>query len=320
MLRDASQKQVIQKFSFIESLNISRKVKASTGQITKAIDVEPAFDFIPQVSVKSQPQPSDELTSAIVAAGVKGVDLTVGEIVGHSTSERFLRDERSRDRHYLGKILFALAASYCLFVLWWLFGHQGNRMLVRIMGGKHISVAKSDLEFIDRLEQSLDAIDRQLQAETSNQDRDGEVVYVPVYTPKSTAPSLPQIPITPSPSTPTSAPVTVRANDPNPPSETLKIPAPPPLGDPTPMPSQSNTSTTTTRAIAKSNIKYTLIGILELGEGKSAALINVNGQTRRFWSGEEIGSSGWILDSIVNRTAKISYEGQVRSITVGDTF
>lgn len=316
MLRDASQKQVIQKFSFIESLDISQQVKAKNQPINNAIDVEPAFDFIPQVSVKSDPLPSEKFTSAIVAAGVKDTGLTVGEIVKHSAGDRFLRKDKPNHRNYLGKILFALAASYCLFVLWWLFGHQANRIFVSMMGGRHITISKSDLEFIDRLEHSVDAIDSQLQAQKSAADRDKEVVYIPVYTPNSATPSFPQIPTASRSNTSiTAAPIPSTT-----PSEALKIPAPPPLGNPTPLAEESTTSENIVTAIAKPKIKHTLIGILDLGADKSAALINVGGQTRRFWLGEEIGSSGWILDSITNRTAKINYQGEVRSLAVGDTF
>ena len=337
MLRDASQKQVIQKFSFIESLNIPRKEKTTDRKVAKSIesglgknsqqpidreeiDVKPAFDFIPQVRVKPNPQTTEELTSAIVAAGVRDTGLTVGELVGYSATDRFLKDRTPDSPNYLGKIFFALVASYCLFVFWWLFGHQGNKIFVRLMGGRHITISNSDLEFIDRLERSLDTIDRQLQAQKSAADRDNEVVYIPVYTPNSAAPSFPQIPVAPTSHPRASAPIAVNPVRSTTPSQPLKIPAPPPLGEPTPLPNKSTDPGKIATAIAKPKTQYTLIGILELGEGKSAALISVGGQTRRFWLGEEIGSSGWILDSIINRTAKINYQGEVRSIAVGDTF
>lgn len=57
----------------------------------------------------------------------------------------------------------------------------------------------------------------------------------------------------------------------------------------------------------------------QLGGDRSAALIKVQGQTRRVWAGEEI-NDGWILESIANQQANISYQGEVRSISVGETF
>ncbi|MEN9870331.1 MAG: hypothetical protein RLZZ171_1319, partial [Cyanobacteriota bacterium] len=102
----------------------------------------------------------------------------------------------------------------------------------------------------------------------------------------------------------------------------LAIPAPPPLPAPTPITDHADNSAPSNQvAIApKPNINHTLMGVLELGGDRSAALVKVQGQTRRVWLGEEINNDGWILESIANQQANISYQGEVRSISVGETF
>lgn len=290
MLRDANHQQAAQQFSFIESLSLSQSDRHD-GQTFKT---------------------SSQSNSAIVASeSTATIDtnwyqlsddysLNLSEIL-KDTVVTPPANEYKPKRNYLGKILFALSCSYGAFVLWWVFGHEGSKILAMVTGGKHITVSKSDLEFIDYMERSLDTIDRQLEANTA--DVDEELVYVPVYTPNA-APE-PQISSSTLPTIP----------QPNIPLQSLKIPAPPPLPEPTqPAPTPEAAKPT------KPAIKHTLTGILELGGDKSAALIKVDGQTRRFWLGEKIGSSGWTLESITNQTAKISDGAEVRTIAVGETF
>jgi hypothetical protein len=62
-----------------------------------------------------------------------------------------------------------------------------------------------------------------------------------------------------------------------------------------------------------------LSGILELGQ-QSAALFEINGTTKRIWLGEQIDNTGWILESVSNREAKVSYQGKTRSVSVGEKF
>ncbi|MBE9046341.1 hypothetical protein IQ255_18345, partial [Pleurocapsales cyanobacterium LEGE 10410] len=94
-----------------------------------------------------------------------------------------------------------------------------------------------------------------------------------------------------------------------------------PLPAPTPSAaSSSQSSNAIATGSAEPTIKHTLMGVLELEAGKSAALIKVKGKTKRVWLGEKINSSGWILESVTNQTATISNQGQVRSIEVGETF
>ena len=327
MLRDASHQQVIQKFSFIESLNLSRGVDRTNRKILGEIEPDLASDAVSSATPKSLSQ-TPEATSAIVTAAEKAAtidtnwyqtnsddySLSLAEIVKYSTSDESADNDRPKSRNYLGKILFALSCSYCVFVLWWVFGHRGHQILVKLTGGRYITLSKSKLEFIDYMERSLDTIDRQLEAEKLNSQEGDRVVYVPVYTPNTT-PSLPQLPSSNIPTTPEPV-ATAKPLLP----EALKIPAPPPLPTPPPLANETTTQAPEKVAATKPSVKHTLIGILELGENKSAALFKINGQTRRFWLGEKIGSSEWILESVNEQTVEISSQGKVRSVAVGETF
>ena len=355
MLRDA---QVIQKFSFIESLSLSSDGINRTEQIAldeiSAKEVEscqqqaaPELLSKPDLTATPADETANEASAMVAAANIASTintswyesdsdsyNLNLEEISKYSASEQQKDDYiPKKNRNYLGKILFALSCSYFLFVLWWLFGHQGETVLTRLTGGQQITLSKSDAQFIDYVERSLASIDRQVEENKENSGEDHQVVYVPVYTPTSATPTVPQVsqvsnnnlPLTslPKSDTPTiPEPVAMRQPQPTSPPEVLKIPAPPP--PPTSNPLSSETSSQVPNKIAtapaKPAIKHTLIGILELGENKSAALIKAQGQTRRIWVGEEISNSGWLLESVANQTAKISYQGQVRSVAVGETF
>ena len=323
MLRDASHQQVIQKFSFIESLNVSRGIAAREepffGETIPQPDLERAFNFVPQVNSKSLPpasisSPETAIVANFVPPGIPGELIPYSSSLGNKPSSQIVDGDRATSHNYLGKILFALACSYSLFVAWWLFGHQGSRVLTWIMGGKQIVLSRSDAEFLDYMERSLDTIERKLAAEESEAESE-KVVYVPVYTPSATPPSMPLATIPQTQAVPES------------PSEALKIPTPPPLPEPTPLPPPVEAPVSTPQATPQvaitSNqpkINHTLIGILELGGAKSAALIKVDGTTRRFWEGETIGNSNWVLESVNNQTATISQQGQTRSLAVGETF
>lgn len=326
MLRDTSQQQVVQKFSFIESLNLSRGVDRGDREILDRLDIERASDFVPQITAKSPPQ--NPQTSSVITTS-SNCSTTID-----TNLERFNSDARSlslakvtpdsasnptnnpkpKNHNYLGKILFALACSYGVFTLWWLFGHYANRILTTLTGGKQIALSKSDVEFIDYMERSLVAIEQQSETNKSDANGDSEVVYVPVYTPNSNLSSNNHAATIPQP-------VAIAQPKPTPSPQALKIPTPPPLPEPTPIPANSQSPTPEIAAVnTQPAIKHTLTGILDLGADKSAALIKINGQTRRFWLGEQIGDSDWILKSVSDRAAKISNQGQVRSIAVGETF
>ncbi len=343
MIRDASHQQVIQKFSFIETLNQSRKKSQPVQPPLGNINADPhstphqqkqSKPSDPALAVKTNK--TDIQASAIVATSntsstistdwyqtdTSASSLSLAEIINSAngnSSENYIDHNPDKNRSYLGKILFALAFSYCLFVFWWVFGHQGNRILTMITGGRQIVLSKADVQFIDYMERSLENIDRQLEAKREAEGND-QVVYVPVYTPTNAAPQFPQIsgnnlplstlPRSNAPATPQPKPDPVQA---------LKIPAPPPLPAPTAL--EKNIGQNNQVAVAsKPRIKHTLIGVLELGGNKSAALVNIQGKTRRVWLGEEINNDGWILKSVGNQRAEISYQGQVRSISVGETF
>jgi len=342
MLRDARRCQVIQKFSFIESLSLSRAKNTHPQSNLDKLNTDQAFSFQQsrianqdkllgiKTDKKTQKQAIAIVTNADTATTIDSnwyqpttdYSLSLAEII-HATSNNYPQPDSKfslnpvGSRGYLGKILFALACSYGLFVSWWLFGHQGSNLLTALMGGKNIVLSKSEVHFIDYMERSLDQIERQVAAE---QKTSQEVVYVPVYTPATPIISSNNMPLASSPSSsiPDLPPPQLA------PAEPLGITAPPPLAEPTPIidnfNNYSNSAATNQIAIAnKPNINHTLVGVLELGSG-SAALVKVRGQTRRVWVGETINSDGWILESISNQQANISYQGQIRAVSVGETF
>ncbi|WP_146132122.1 hypothetical protein [Pleurocapsa sp. CCALA 161] len=329
MLRDISRCQVIQKFSFIESLSLSRSrnhhFQANLGQFntnqTHSFQQQRRSNDH-QLTTKTSKQPSAIVTTSNRATTIDSnwyqattdYNLSLAEIIRVTTDnyvEPNLRSSlnSSTRSSYLGKILFSLACSYCLLVAWWLLRHQG--ILTAIAGGKNVVLSKSDVQFIDYMERSLDQIDRKI---ATHKKTNEQVVYVPLYTP---APTMPQVA---SNNVPLALPNSSIPDLP-PPAEPLAIPEPPPLPEPTPINNNvANSAQSNPVAIAsKPKISHTLMGVLQLGGDRSAALIKVQGQTRRVWAGEEI-NDGWILESIANQQANISYQGEVRSISVGETF
>jgi len=344
MLRDASHQQVIEKFSFIHSLTLSGELdkaqlldaekidtdrivnqkQHSAAQIPQVRDESLGFSPVETASATSSMVASPAATSTIDTQWYKlepnsdSYNLNLSEIVRFADSQSQAAHYSPQKPNYLGKILFALSCSYFIFAWWWLFGHQGTKIFAMLTGEKQISISKSDADFIDYMERSLSTIDRQTQG-NQNSDRDDEIVYVPVYTKTTAVPATPQIATT-LPTVPQSLVDSLPQPTPDPGAVT-KIPAPPPLPAPTPLadtPSPQETPVVSS-AIAQPAINHTLIGILELGD-KSAALIKVKGATERIWLREEIGNSGWILESVTNQKAEISYQGQVRSVAVGETF
>ncbi len=339
MLRDDSHQPVIQKFSFIKSLNLSQGKSQNSKPDLGKLNTERAFSFQRQttssaqvLATKKEAKASAIVTTSNTASTIDAnwyqldtdaYSLSLAEIINSAADNPLDRNlPQHQHRSYLGKVLFALACSYSLFVCWWLFGHQVNRMFIIFTGGKQVVVSKSNVQFIDYMKRSLDQIDRQLEANNLEPD---QVVYIPVYTPNPATTPFPQVAsnIPPTTSNSSSPPSLPQPKAPQP----LEIPTPPPLPAPTPIMDNSGQSKAIGRSlrseIAISNkpaIKHTLSGILELGANKSAALVKVQGETRRVWVGEKITNSGWILESVENQRAKISYQGQVRSIAVGETF
>ncbi|MDX2215363.1 MAG: hypothetical protein SFY66_19020 [Oculatellaceae cyanobacterium bins.114] len=72
--------------------------------------------------------------------------------------------------------------------------------------------------------------------------------------------------------------------------------------------------------ISSANASHVLVGLLELGGDRSAALFEINGTTQRIRIGEGVGSSGWTLVSVDNGEAIVRRNGEVRSIFVGQSF
>lgn len=293
MHRDNSPQELVSQFSFIESLDLS-KDKSSSDRPSLDSSIVATVRQATTLDTKWNPPKTDIYS------------LSLAELIRAASHETTAIPDKGNtaQRNYLGKLLFALSCSYCLFVLWWLFGHQGNRLLTILTGGEQVVLSKSDVQFIDYMERSLAKIDRQ-QADVQRE----EVVYVPVYTP-TPAPSPPQIPAVSYNPPPTATPIT---------PEAIKIPAPPPLPAPTPVTADSVADSPTAIASDRPPVIRTLLGILELGEDSSAALIKVGSQTRRVAPGEQM-SDGLILQSLGDSKATISDRGIIRSISVGETF
>ena len=313
MLGDTSHQQATQKFSFID-LDLSKK--SNRHQTASASNNRVVDDNLPASTLTVTEDDASSINTGWYSLDLAAYDLDIAEIIQQCAVDN---SSQSSPRSYLGKILFALACSYCLFVLWWLFGHEGSRILTALTGGKQIVLAKSDVEFIDYMERSLDSIDRKIEANKLDSGQNS-LVYVPMYTPATPQSQIASnsLPTSTLPSITYPEPPAIAKPEPVAP-QALKIPAPPPLPAPTPIP-ETDSSSKVEVATNIQPIKHTLIGILELAENQSAALVKVKGKTRRVWLKEEIGNSGWILDSIGNQNAKISNQGQVRSISVGETF
>ena len=120
-----------------------------------------------------------------------------------------------------------------------------------------------------------------------------ERVYVPIYPSQTISP--------PNLSSP--PPTIAKTIPPPPPIETNPNPAPI-ISSQQPLPSDS--------------VDNELVGLLSGDRG--FALVKINGSTQRFEPGELIGSSGWVLDYVVDQTAVISRNGQQRMIEVGKRF
>ena len=309
MLGDTSSQQATQKFSFIESLDLSEK--SHRHQRSSASKNRVVNDDLEASALTVTADDASSIDTGWYSLDTAAYNLDVAEIVQQCVVDN---PSQSSPRSYWGKILFALACSYCLFVLWWLFGHQGSKILTALTGAKQIVLTKSDVQFIDYMERSLDSIERKIEANKLASGRD-EIVYVPMYTPATPQPQIANDIPTSIPKVTSPEPPAIAKPEPVPP-QALKIPAPPPLPAPTPIADDSSVEVATNIQ----PVKHTLIGILELGANQSAALVKVQGKTRRVWLKEEIGNSGWILDSIGNQNAKITNQGQVRSISVGETF
>ncbi|MFP4300189.1 MAG: hypothetical protein ACLFT0_20455 [Spirulinaceae cyanobacterium] len=239
---------------------------------------------------------------------------------------------------YLDKILFGVAFTSFLAVLGWLIV-EGKIDIQRFLPQSAPSsslpqdaVATSgeiDPEFVNYMLRSLELIENQPQTGQALPAAPGTVdpvtgnptapqvqwVPYPVYIPynpgeNSTASSLlPPPPATNSNPTPQAqaSPQTETPATPQP--QASPSPANPPQ---TPEPSP---------AVAPLPSKlHTLVGVIELGDGSTAALFKIDNTTQRIGEGEPIGDSGWTLVSAANQNAVVRRNGEVRSVYVGQEF
>ncbi len=261
---------------------------------------------------------------------------------------------------HLDKLLFVGSFSFLVAVIGWLisidkikvpiFGYESQE-LVPVAN----ITPSQDTEFANYLLQSLKIIDKETplisatQPQIDNSKSEEKIppnndsvkqnsptriierIYIPFAQPIPNPPPTPtptpppiQVRNTPTPppiqvrNTPTPPPIQVR-NTPIAPPIQVKTP-PPPVIQPTPPPVAENKVETQVSEVA--NVvtdSHTLIGLLELGD-RSAALFEVGGITRRIYVGENIGSSGWAVESVANDKVVINRKGQVRSLSVGQEF
>ncbi|MGB5963746.1 MAG: hypothetical protein WBG73_24125 [Coleofasciculaceae cyanobacterium] len=147
---------------------------------------------------------------------------------------------------------------------------------------------------------------------------------VPAPKPAAKAPAK-----APAPAARQSAPAPVKSSTPVKPSAPapVKQPAPTPVAKlapppvmpelpPAPAPSAVESAASVSAAPTE---QHTLVGLMESDE-RSAALFDIDGSTQRFYIGEGIGASGWILVSVANQEAMIRRNGEVRSVYVGQKF
>jgi cytoskeletal protein RodZ len=165
-----------------------------------------------------------------------------------------------------------------------------------------------------------------------------ERIYIPVYPPQAPAaqninPSTRAVAPAAKAQAPVkqSAPAPVKQSMPAPVKQSKQAPikqstpatvaklAPPPVMPalpPAPPPSAVDPAASVSAA---PTAQHTLVGLMESDE-RSAALFDIDGSTQRFYVGEGIGASGWILVSVANQEAVIRRNGEVRSVYVGQKF
>ena len=208
--------------------------------------------------------------------------------------------------------------------------------------------AQADSEFLTYLERSLEVIDRKAEAQRSANGSATAVASanLPQVAVTGAAPNSPQTvgQLPGVPGQPPNVNVIERIYVPlyqphagatgspfqnfalrymNPPAGSASAPAPANTLPTVPLPSapqvQPVAPSQQAAAPTTPQVIHTLVGILELGD-RSAALFDMDGTTQRFFVGEPIGMSGWILVSVANQEAVIRRNGEVRSIYVGQKF
>ncbi|AHB87461.1 hypothetical protein NK55_00355 [Thermosynechococcus sp. NK55a] len=181
-------------------------------------------------------------------------------------------------------------ASFVLGVGLWI---SLNRQPVAVAPDAAVTTSTSpaDMAFAEYLQTSLQLLSQQVATPTPSPPA---IASNSMPSPTASAPTVERIyvPVYQAPSPP-AVPL------PNLPTVTAPAPAPSP---PPPAPPQ-----------------HTLVGILELGD-RSVALFQSNGQTLRLSVGDTIGNDGWQLVQIQNQRAVLRRQGEVRSLTVGQSF
>ncbi|AFZ34353.1 hypothetical protein Sta7437_0762 [Stanieria cyanosphaera PCC 7437] len=317
MSTDASYQLVTQKFSFIEQINYSRSVNKTNAR--QKFNYQSSETINPK---KSQPDnlastsdsfslPALTLYSNFIGSNFPNLayNFDLAQDIEFSTA---INNPPQKGKIPCDKILFALSCLYVIGVSGWIF-YQTQGQFTWLFAPWQLThqVSAEELQFLDYLERSLEVIERKTQAnqtteadsEANNPSNHPTLVYVPVYTP-SPYPTVSSQPAWLPP---------VAQIEPPPPPQPLPPPPPPTVASSVATPSPIATATTNTL------YNYVLIGILELGE-QSVALFKVDGTTKKIGIGETIEDTGWILKSISNQQATISFQGKNRSLSIGEKF
>jgi hypothetical protein len=156
-----------------------------------------------------------------------------------------------------------------------------------------------------------------------------ERIYIPFYQPAPTPPPTSQPTAQPTANNQIAAQPPQNNTQPvaqKPVAQTtpqpITTPPPPPILQETPSPpplTENKLDEQPTQMANAGGDRHTVLGLIELGD-RSAALLEINGITRRIYVGESIGQSGWNLEAVGNDQVKISRNGQRRSLSVGQEF
>jgi len=230
----------------------------------------------------------------------------------HPTAEGD-RPERFVDR----LLIFAALFSVLTTVLMWSL-QRGLGMWqtpAQVSETPTVPVEASDpvtAQFADNLRRSLASLNTPPSAPTSpaspnvlppiNAVGGIQPIYIPVYQP----PAVPPQALSPSaPAVPAPEPVTAK-------------PAPPPAiaVPPKVAPAPSKVSPPAPEAPA---LRYTLLGVLELGD-RASAMIEGNGTVQTVQVGELVVGSNWILNSINGQEATFTRGREARTVGVGQKF
>jgi hypothetical protein len=312
MSTDASYQLVTKKFSFIEQINYSRSVNQTQArqktnyQSSETINHKKSQPGNLASTSDSFSLPALTLYSNLIGNNFPNLayNFDLAQDIEFSTA---INNSSQKGKIPVDKILFALSCLYVIGVSGWIvYRTQGQLTWLFAPSQLTHQASPEELQFLDYLERSLEVIERKTEAKqtteaNSEANNHSTLVYVPVYTPS------------PYPATPTQPALLppVAQIEPPPPPQPLPPPPPPttPVVTPTPI---AATSTNTLH-------DYVLIGILELGE-QSVALFKVDGTTKKIGLGETIEDTGWILKSVSNQQATISFQGKNRSLSIGEKF